>query len=196
MTTFTNSEGRVLTFTNELLETMLLQLNSSNNYYTPGEHDIISFIKIGSNTLLDHTYHINRNILQNYTINWNLINNYDLCFILYWTSNEYDLQAIYKCNGLIGIITELSQVYLATYDTHAQPFVYACSENIDITDNQLSLIFTIKIINEIVLNPRAYDNAVFEMIYGTGIFCFSAKHNPWRTATSSSLFINGSMHIS
>ena len=31
MTTLTNYEGRVLTYTNELLETVLLQLNSSNN---------------------------------------------------------------------------------------------------------------------------------------------------------------------
>ena len=65
MTTLTNSEGKLLTYTNELLETMLLQLNSSNNYYTSGEHDII-FINIGSNKTLtlDYTYHINRNIFR------------------------------------------------------------------------------------------------------------------------------------
>ena len=42
---------------------------SSNNYHTPGEHDII-FIKIGSNNilLLDHTYHISRHIFQNHTL--------------------------------------------------------------------------------------------------------------------------------
>ena len=69
MTTFTNSEGRVLTYTNEILETILL-LNPSNNYYTSGEHDIIT-IDIGSNKLLllDYTYFINRHIFQNYTIN-------------------------------------------------------------------------------------------------------------------------------
>ena len=39
MATFTNSEGKLLTYTNEFLETVLLQLNSSNNYYTSGEHD-------------------------------------------------------------------------------------------------------------------------------------------------------------
>ena len=61
MTTFTNSEGKLLTYTNELLEAILFQLNSSINYYTSGEHDII-FIKIGSNKILilDYTYHINR----------------------------------------------------------------------------------------------------------------------------------------
>ena len=47
MTTLTNSEGKVLTHTNEFMETVLLQLNSSNNYYTIGDDDII-FIKIGS----------------------------------------------------------------------------------------------------------------------------------------------------
>ena len=66
MTTLTNSEGRVLTYTNELLETVLLQLSSSNNYYTTGGHNII-FIKMGSNKflLLDHAYHINRTTFQN-----------------------------------------------------------------------------------------------------------------------------------
>ena len=43
MTTLTNSEGRVLTYTNEVLETILLQLNSSNNYYASGEHGITSY---------------------------------------------------------------------------------------------------------------------------------------------------------
>ena len=51
MTSLTNSEGRVLTSTNELLETILLQLNSRNSYSTSGEHDTI-FTKIGSNILL------------------------------------------------------------------------------------------------------------------------------------------------
>ena len=82
MTTFTHSEGRALTYTNELLETVLLQLNSSNNYYTSGEHDISSlfcFIKIGSNKLLilDYGYFINITISQNYKINEKLKDNYD-----------------------------------------------------------------------------------------------------------------------
>ena len=81
MTTLTNSEGKVLTYTNELIETILLQLNPSNNYYTTGDDDII-FIKIGSTKvlLLDYTYHINRTIFQNYTINENTINDYNLEF--------------------------------------------------------------------------------------------------------------------
>ena len=64
MTTLTNSGGRVLTYTNGLLETILLQLNPSSSYYTSGEHDTI--IEIGSNKilLLDYTYYINRNIFQ------------------------------------------------------------------------------------------------------------------------------------
>ena len=64
MTTLTKSEGKVLTYTNELIEKMI-QLNSSNNYYTTGDDDII-FIKIGSNKvlLLDYTYHINITIFR------------------------------------------------------------------------------------------------------------------------------------
>ena len=56
MTTLTNSEGKVLTYTDEFIETILLQLNSSNTYYTSGDDDII-FIKIGSTKvlLLDYT---------------------------------------------------------------------------------------------------------------------------------------------
>ena len=79
MTTLTNSEGKVLTYTNELIETILLQLNSSNNYYTTGDDDII-FIKTGSTKvlLLDYTYHKNRTIFQIYTINENMINEYGL----------------------------------------------------------------------------------------------------------------------
>ena len=41
MTTVANSEGKVLTYTNEFIETTLLQLNPSNNYYTSGDDGII-----------------------------------------------------------------------------------------------------------------------------------------------------------
>ena len=50
MTTLTNSESKVLTYTNELIETILLQLNSSKIYYTTGDDDI-KFIKIGSESI-------------------------------------------------------------------------------------------------------------------------------------------------
>ena len=50
--------------------------------------------------------------------------------------------------------------------------VYTGNENTDITDNQISLYFPIKINNGIVLNPRAYDGAVFELISGTDNFDF------------------------
>ena len=74
MTTLTNSEGKLLTYTHEFLETILLQLNSSNNYYTTGDDDVI-FIKIGSTKILIlyYTYHINRTIFQNYSINENTL---------------------------------------------------------------------------------------------------------------------------
>ena len=109
MTTLTNSEGKVLTYTNEFIETILLQLNSSNNYYTSGDDDIL-FIRIGSNKVLvlNNIYHINRNIFQNYTINVNSLNNYGLELILNNTSNEYNLQSVYNGNGFLGTITELS----------------------------------------------------------------------------------------
>ena len=109
MTTLTNSEGKLLTYTNEFIETIILQLNSSNNYYASRDDDII-FIKIRYNKvlILDYTYHINKDIFQNHTINENVLNNYDLEFILNNTSNEYDLQSVYNGNGFLGIITELS----------------------------------------------------------------------------------------
>ena len=134
MATPTNSQGKILNYTNELIETILLQLNSSNKYYTTGDDDVI-FIKIGSTKvlLLDYTYHTNRNRFQNYTINENTINNYGLEFILNNTSTEYTLQGVYNANSYIGSITELSQVFLAIYDTETSPHNYTGSENIDIT---------------------------------------------------------------
>ena len=172
MTTLTNSERKILNYTNEFVETILLQLNSSNNYYTTGDDDFI-FIKIGSTKvlLLDYTYHINRTIFQNYSINENTINAYGLEFTLNNTSNEYDLQSVYNANSYIGIITDLSQVFLAIYDTTVSPYSYTGSENIDITDNQISLSFPLKMNDEVVMHPRAYGN-VFDMISGTDMFAF------------------------
>ena len=173
MTTLTNSAGKVLTYTNELVETILLQLNPSNNYYTPGDDDIM-FIKIGYNKalILDYTYHINRTIFQNYSINENTINDYSLEFILNNTSNEYTLQGVCTANGFIGGITELQQVFLAIYGTVVSPYSYTGSENIDITDNQNSLNITLKVNDEVVFNPRNCDEAVFEMGSGTDNFSF------------------------
>ena len=51
MTTLINSEGTVFTYTDEFIEAILLQLNSSNHYYTTGDKHII-FIEIGSNKIL------------------------------------------------------------------------------------------------------------------------------------------------
>ena len=103
--------------------------------------------------VLDYTYHINRKFFQNYTINENSLNNYDLEFILNSTSNEYDLQSAYNGNGFLGTITELSQVFLAIYDTGISSHTYTGSENIDITANQISSRFPININDEIILNP-------------------------------------------
>ena len=54
-------------------------------------------------------------------------------------SNEYDLQPVYNANIFIGIITELSQVYLATHDTNINPFSHTGSKNVDIAENDVSL---------------------------------------------------------
>ena len=56
------------------------------------------------------------------------------------------------------------------------PFSHTGSENIDTTDNQVSLNLPMQIHDEVVLNPRAYDGAVFDMLSGTGIFAF--RQNP------------------
>ena len=111
MATLTNSEGKLVNYTNELIETIILQLNPSNNYYATGDDDIL-FIKIGTTKalLLYYTYHMNIIILQNYNINEKLLNKYDLYFLPNNTSNEYDLQSVHNGNSYIGAITELSQV--------------------------------------------------------------------------------------
>ena len=156
MTTLTNSGGRVLTYTNDCLETILLQVNSSNNYYTTGEHDIIC-IKLSSNKLLrlDHTYYTKRNTFHNHIINECLINPFDLELILDNTSTEYDLHSVYNGNSCIGIITELPRVCLAIYDIPIESVTYTGSENIDITNNQIPLNVSVIINNEIVIHPRS-----------------------------------------
>ena len=171
MATLTNGEGKHLSHTHELIETILLQLNPSNNYYTTRDDDIL-FIKICSNKVLvlDYTYHINRSIFQNYTISDNSLNSYDLQFILNSTSNGYNLQSVYNGNGFLGIITDLSQVFLAVYDTGMSSHTYTGSENIDFTDNRISLNFTLKINDEMVLSPRV--NVYFELHAGTSGFTF------------------------
>ena len=58
------------------------------------------------------------------------------------------------------------------YDTTVSPYTYTGSENTDITHNQISLTFPLKINDEVLLNPRAHDGAVFEMISGTDNFAF------------------------
>ena len=57
MITLTNSEGKVLNYTNEFIEAILLQLNPSNNYYATGDNDVL-FVKVGSNKvlILDYIY--------------------------------------------------------------------------------------------------------------------------------------------
>ena len=75
----------------------------------------------------------------------NLLNN---------TSNEYTLQGVYTANGFIGSITELQQVSLAIYDITVSPHTYTGSENIDITDNRISLNCPLKVNDEVVLKTQ------------------------------------------
>ena len=120
---------------------------------------ILYVLEIGSNKvlLLDYTYHINRTTFQNCTISENLMNNYGLEFILNNTCNEYDLQSVCNGNSYIGIITDLSQVFLAIYDTTVSPSTYTGSENIGITNNEIPLISPLAIKDGIISTPRVND---------------------------------------
>ena len=74
-----------------------------------------------------------------------MLNNCDLEFVLNNTSNGYDLQSVYNGSSHIGVITELPHVFLAIYGTGIAPYTYTGSENIDITSNEISLTFPLKI---------------------------------------------------
>ena len=171
MTTLSNSEGKYLTYTNGLIETILLHINSSSNYYTSGD-DCIIFIQICYDKvlILYYTYHIDRNIFQNYTINENTINDYNLEFILSHTSNGYTIQGVCTANGFIGSINELQQVFLAIYGTGISSYTYTGSENINVTNNEISLTFPLNINDGVVLNPRLH--VYFEVYAGTSGFSF------------------------
>ena len=69
MTTLTNSEGEILTYTNAFIETILLQLIQVINITQLGMA-ILYLLKSVFNKvlLLVYTYHMNRTTFQNYTI--------------------------------------------------------------------------------------------------------------------------------
>ena len=76
MTLLTNSEGKAINYTNELIETILSQLNSI--VITQLERMMCYLPRLVLIVLiLDHTYHINRNTFHNYTMNEDLVNNCD-----------------------------------------------------------------------------------------------------------------------
>ena len=87
--------------------------------------------------------------------------------ILNNTSNEYTIQDVKNANSYLGTIASLQQVSLAIYGTYIIPFSYTGSKSIDITNNEISLNFPIKINNEVVSHPRAYGGAVFDMLSST-----------------------------
>ena len=86
------------------------------------------------------------------------------------TSNGYTIQGVYTANGLIGSVNELQQVFLAIYDTGISSYTYTGSENMNITNNEISLTFPLNINDEVVLNPRL--NVQFELYAGTSGFTF------------------------
>ena len=90
--------------------------------------------------------------------------------ILNNTNNECTLHGVYNANSYIGSITKLQQVFLAIYDTAVSPQTYTGSENIDITNNEISLSFPLEIDDEIILNPRL--NCYFELYAGTSGITF------------------------
>ena len=110
------------------------------------------------------------------------------------TSNEYDLQSYYNGSSYIGIITDISQVFLAIYDTTVSPYSYTGSENIDITDNTIPLSCPLKVNDEVVLNPRNYDGAVFDMIPGIDNSIF-LQHNSRGNTDRSILLIYKIMYM-
>ena len=59
---------------------------------------------------------------------------------------------------------------LALYDTGTNSSTYTGSENIDITNNEITLNFPLKINDEIVLHPRL--NGYFELYAGTSGISF------------------------
>ena len=77
-----------------------------------------------------------------------------MIFILNNTSNEYALQPVNNGNSYIGIITDLSQVFLAIYDISISPSTYTGSENIDITNNRISPNLPLKLNDEILFKPK------------------------------------------
>ena len=112
------------------------------------------------------------------------------------TSNEYTLQVVYDTNGFYRKYHRIITSILAIYDTTVPPYSYTGSGNIDITDDQISLSFSLGVNGEVFLNTGNYDGAVFEMSSATEIFYLSTKHSSWWSTDRSILFIYKSMYIS
>ena len=73
----------------------------------------------------------------------------------------------------VSLVSKFSyHICLAIYDIPIEPVTYTVSEDIDITNNQISLDFLIEIIGEIVMHPRS-GGVYFEMYAGTSGFACS-----------------------
>ena len=76
-----------------------------------------------------------------FTINENILNPFQLEYILNNTSNAYTLQGVFTANSYIGTITELSQVFLAMYDSEIViKDYYTKSEIYELSDELSNMI--------------------------------------------------------
>ena len=89
---------------------------------------------------------------------------------------------MYNNKGCIGVIADLSQVFLAIYDIPIESVTYTGSENIDITNNQIWLNLPLTVNGEIVMNPRS--GGVYFEIYAVLRGYSSTKHCGWNATIS------------
>ena len=80
---------------------------------------------------------------------------------------DFDIPNFYNKTEIDAIDNELSTLCLNTYTkTEVYNLItnidLSGSGNINITNNQISLNFPVKVNDEVLFNPRAYDNVVFE----------------------------------
>ena len=95
-----------------------------------------------------------------------------------WLFGDVDIPFCHDRNSIDNLIANIgfSNHYnkAEIYTTIANQ-TYTSSENMDITNNKISLNVQIKINDEIVMHPRAY-GIPFEMYAGTSGFVFFTKH--------------------
>ena len=125
---------------------------------------------------LDIPNHYNKTEIDALVANINLSNYY----------NTTEIDTLFENIDLSNYFTK-AETHATYYDKIAMDSllanqIYTDSENINITNNQISLTFPLKVNGEIVMNPRAY-GIQFEIYAGTsGVF--STESTRWRTTSS------------